>query len=136
MKNLYILMTICTMSLIITGCSVMMAASQPDQKDITLFAIGTSRSMLLAEFGEPALTEERNGKTYEMFQFTQGYSSGAKAGRVLFHVAADVLTGGMWEIVGTPMEVVFDGNNLAFEVSYDKNNRIESVIHLKKPATK
>lgn len=115
-----------------SGCSVFMAAKQPDAKNVELFKIGTPRSMLLAEFGLPMVSEIRNGKKIEIFKFVQGYSSGAKAGRAVFHGVADVLTLGLWEVVGTPTEGVFNGNELVFEVSYDENDRIDQVIALKK----
>jgi hypothetical protein len=34
--------------LFVMGCSVYMAAKQPDKKDVNLFRIGTPRSMILA----------------------------------------------------------------------------------------
>ena len=37
--------------LIISGCSVFMAANQPASKNLDLFSVGTPRDMLLAEFG-------------------------------------------------------------------------------------
>jgi hypothetical protein len=58
-------------------------------------------------------------KKYEIFVFTQGYGAGAKAGRAVFHGVADVLTLGVWEVIGTPTEGVFDGNEMAYEVRYD-----------------
>ncbi|MCE7913277.1 MAG: hypothetical protein DYH15_01090 [Nitrosomonas sp. PRO4] len=128
MKKLQFIFLIILMS----GCSVFMAAKQPDAKNVELFKIGTPRSMLLAEFGLPMVSEIRNGKKIEIFKFVQGYSSGAKAGRAVFHGVADVLTLGLWEVVGTPTEGVFNGNELVFEVSYDENDRIDQVIALKK----
>lgn len=117
------------------GCSVFMAARQPGRKDTSLFKPGTPRSMLIAEFGAPSAIEERNGKKYEIFRFTQGYSGPAKVGRALFHGTADVFSLGLWEIVGTPTEMVFHGTETAYEVSYDENNRVDSVELLKKGAT-
>ena len=114
------------------GCSVFMAAKQPDAKNIDLFKVGTSRSMLLAEFGSPTMSDERNGKKSEIFKFVQGYSSGVKAGRAFFHGAADVVTWGLWEVVGTPTEAVFSGNAMAYEVTYDDKDKIDQVTVLKK----
>jgi hypothetical protein len=115
-----------------SGCSVFMAAKQPDKKNVELFKIGTPRSMLLAEFGPPTVSEMRDGKKYEIYKFIQGYSAGAKAGRAVFHGAADILTFGLWEVVGTPAEGVFSGDEMAYEVGYDTDNRIDEVIALKK----
>lgn len=113
-----------------SGCAVFMAAKQPDKKNVDLFQIGTPRSMLMAEFGMPAVSELRHGKKDEIYKFVQGYSVGAKADRAVFHGAADVLTLSLWEIVGTPVEGTFNGDEMAYEVSYD--NRIVQVIALNK----
>ncbi|WP_051048963.1 hypothetical protein [Nitrosospira lacus] len=115
-----------------SGCSVFMAAKQPDKKNVELFRAGTSRSMILGEFGPPAVSEARDGKKYEIFKFIQGYSTGTKAGRALFHGAADVVTLGLWEVVGTPAEAVFSGDEMAYEVSYDKDDRVDQVTPLKR----
>lgn len=130
MKTIWLVMTIWILSMA-SGCSVFMAAKQPDKKDTGLFQIGTPRVMLLAEFGMPAISEEREGKKYEIYKFTQGYSAGAKAGRALFHGAADVVTLGLWEIVGTPTEAVFSGDEMAYQVRYDENSKVDEVIPLK-----
>jgi hypothetical protein len=110
-----------------------MASKQPDKKDIDLFKVGTPRSLILAEFGNPISSEIRtDGKKYEIFTFTQGYSTGAKTSRAVFHGAADVLTLGLWEVVGTPTEAVFDGEQMAYQVSYDENSLVDEVVVLKK----
>ncbi len=130
----YSIILICVLFLLGSiGCSVYMAAKQPDKKDIDLFKIGTPRSMLLAEFGLPAVSEVReDGKKYEIYRFTQGYSGGAKTGRAVFHGAADIVTLGLWEAVGTPTEGAFDGTEMAYEVRYDENDKIDQVVLLKK----
>ena len=116
----------------ISGCAVFMAVDQPDKKDVDLFKVGTPRSMLLAEFGLPSVAEVRDdGKKYEIYSFTQGYSKGAKAGRAVLHGTADILTLGLWEVVGTPTEGAFDGNKMAYEVRYDSNNLIDQIVLLK-----
>ena len=115
-----------------TGCSVVMAAKQPQKKDLTVMSVGTPRSLVLAELGAPVSTETKDGKRTDIFSFTQGYSSGAKAGRVVGHLAADVLTLGLWEVAGTPTEASFNGNREAYEVRYDPSDRVEAVVQLKK----
>ena len=117
-----------------SGCSVFMAANQPDKKNVDLFNVGTQRSLLIAEYGAPTESEERDGKQYEIFKFIQGYSTGAKVGRAAFHGVADVFTLGLWEVVGTPAEAIFDGQQMAYEVSYDGENKVDQVTVLKVPA--
>ena len=120
------------MTVLLAGCGVYMAAKQPDAKNIDLFKTGTDRAMLLAEFGLPVVAEERDNHKYEIFKFVNGYSKGAKAGRAAFHGAADILTLGLWEVVATPTESAFPGDEMAFRVRYDANDRIDEVVALKK----
>lgn len=133
MKNYLVLLLILLSLNVVSGCSVYMAAKQPGKKNVDLFRAGTPRSMLLAEFGLPTVSEVRtDGRKHEIFKFTQGYSTGAKAGRAVFHGVADVLTLGIWEAIGTPTEGVFNGDELAYEVTYDNDEKVDVVIAHKK----
>lgn len=115
-----------------SGCSVFMAAKQPDKKNLALLNPGTQRPLLIAEFGSPIHTETKDGNKVDVFSFVQGYSTGAKTGRAVFHGAADVFTLGLWEVVGTPTEAAFDGQNMAVQVQYDANDRVTSSTVLKR----
>jgi hypothetical protein len=113
------------------GCSVYMAANQPDKKDVSVFNVGTPRTHVIAEAGRPYYTKENaDGTLTDTFVFVQGYSSGSKAGRALFHGAADVLTLGLWEVIGTPVEAVADGTEMKVQVEYDANEKVQNVIAL------
>ena len=119
--------------LFLSSCSVYMAAKQPDKLDTSLFKVGTHRNQLLAEFGLPIASEvKEDGFKYEIFSFIQGYSDGAKAGRAVFHGVADVLTIGLWEVVGTPTEAVFDGDKVAYQVRYDVKEVVNQVVAVKR----
>jgi hypothetical protein len=112
------------------GCSVYMAAKQPEKKNLDVLSVGTPRNLVLAEIGQPQATEMRDGKRVDIFSFVQGYSKGAKAGRAFWHGAADVFTLGLWEVVGTPTESIFTGEKVAYEVTYSTNNKVEKVVTL------
>jgi hypothetical protein len=114
----------------LAGCSVYMAVKQPSKKNLEVMNIGTPRSLVLAEFGQPAAAETRDGKKVDVFSFVQGYSQGAKTGRAVFHGVADFMTLGMWEVVGTPAEAVLDGTKVVYEITYDPNDRVEKVVPL------
>ena len=116
----------------LNGCSAVTAAQQPGKRSVKLLKPGTPRKTLIAQFGYPAESGARGGKRYEVFRFTQGYSLGARAGRVALHGAADVLTLGLWEVVGASAEKAADGAELAYGVAYDEDDRIESVTLLTK----
>jgi hypothetical protein len=114
-----------------SGCSVFMAAKQPPKKDLAVLEVGTHRARLIAEFGAPVHTETKDGNKVDVFKFVQGYSTGAKTGRAVFHGAADVFTLGLWEVVGTPTEAAFDGQDMAVQVSYDAQDQVAESVVLK-----
>jgi hypothetical protein len=131
MKNL-ITCAIVAFFIFTTGCSVYMAAHQPEKKNVDVLNRGTPRNHVIAELGSPAYTKVNDeGKTCDIFVFVQGYNTGVKAGRAVFHGAADVLTLGLWEVVGTPVEAVADGDEVKCEVSYDENECVDYINVLK-----
>lgn len=114
----------------LSACSVFMAANQPNKKDLSILVSGTPRSRILAEFGQPVSSRLVGNHRVDLFSFTQGYSKEAKAGRAFAHGAADVVTGGIWELAGTPTEAVFSGKSVSYEITYDSSDRIVRVVRL------
>ena len=110
-----------------TGCSVYMAANQPDKKDIHVLEGGTSRNQVIAELGAPVSSKVEEGKTCDIFSFVQGYSKDVKAGRAILHGVADVFTFGFWELAGTPIESAASGTLVQVQILYDENECVESV---------
>ena len=74
----------------------------------------------------PASSEEYEDGRKEIYTFIQGYSKGAKAGRAFLHGAADVVTLGLWEIVGTPVEGVYSGRKMTARVIFDSKDIVKS----------
>jgi outer membrane protein assembly factor BamE (lipoprotein component of BamABCDE complex) len=118
------------MTLLLNACSVYMAANQPTQKNEALFKVGTSRDSLIAEFGVPATSGVQDGKKYEIYRFTQGYSQGNKAARALVEGTADVFTLGITEVISTPVEAMNDGSLRVYKVTYDSNDVVDQVTVL------
>jgi hypothetical protein len=131
MKTIKLSLVIMVIFTLTTGCSVFMAANQPQRKDVNVLDRGTFRNTVIAELGAPAYTEVKEGKKCDVFSFVQGYSKGAKVGRTVFHGAADILTLGLWEVAGTPIEAIADGNEVKVEVFYDANDTVERVNVIK-----
>lgn len=109
-----------------SGCAVVMASKQPTKKNTAMIQQGISRSLVIAEFGAPVTSEFKNGKRYEIYTFMQGYSTASKIGRAFWHGAADVATAGLWELIGTPAETVFNGQKMSYEFIFDENDLLES----------
>ena len=116
----------------VSGCAVVLAAKQPGRKNLSVLSSGTPRDNVITYLGAPANTELKEGERVDIYQFKQGYSGGAKASRALFHGAADVFTFGLWEVVGTPAELIFDGTETTVKVMYDKEDKVKDVTYLKR----
>lgn len=113
---------------LLSGCAVMKAANQPDRKNLSVFSSGVARSHLIAEVGSPVSTREfDDGRSEDVFKFRQGYSKKVRVGRAIAHGAADLATGFLWELAGTPIEMIADGTEVKAVVSYDSQGYIESV---------
>ena len=113
-----------------SGCSVYMATKQPPKKDTSVLHKNAARSLIIAELGKPVYTEKTKDGRMDIFKFTQGYSEGAKTSRAVLHGTADVLTLGLWEIVGTPTETIYNGDDVRMEAHYDKNDKLQRVVVL------
>ncbi|MBP2543410.1 hypothetical protein [Acinetobacter guillouiae] len=108
------------------GCAAVMATKQPTKKDLSIFNKGVDRSLIIAEIGAPITSEFKSGKRYEIYTFMQGYSKANKISRAVWHGAADVVTFGLWEIIGTPTESAFNGKKTSYEMVFDADDRLES----------
>jgi uncharacterized protein YgiM (DUF1202 family) len=120
----------------ICSCSVYMAANQPAKKDMTVLKEGIHQSVVRAELGQPVWSGEEDGCPCDLYKFKQGYSKGSKAGRAIFHGLADVFTLGLWEVVGTPVELIASGTDVTVKVFYDKDLKVLRVQTLEEGKSK
>jgi hypothetical protein len=114
----------------VSGCSVVMATRQPSKKNLEVLKPGGDRDRVIAELGVPVSSEKIEGGKKEIYTFIQGYSSGVKASRAIFHGVADVFSFGIWEAVGTPIEGAFDGKKISVRVIYDQDDKIKETTTL------
>lgn len=109
----------------VSGCAAVKASRQPDKKNLSVLHEGTPRAQVIAELGAPTFTKPRpDGTIEDVFSFKQGYTKGAKMGRAFMHGAADVATGGLWEVIGIPAEIWADGTEVQVLVTYDQDERV------------
>ena len=115
-----------------TGCAVNQAMNQPDKKDVSVLNRGTPRYEVMGELGQPVSTEiTKDDKKIDVYSFIQGYSKGVKAARALGHGVMDIVTLGLWEIIGSPTETIASGDKVVVRVRYDKDDLVDSVQALK-----
>ena len=125
-RTAVVIVLLAVLASVTSGCSVYLASKQPEAKDLSVLSSGTPRNQVVAMLGAPVVSETRDGERVDTFAFKQGYSRGAKTARAFFHGAADVLTLGLWEVIGTPVEVVASGRDMRIEVTYDEKDRVKA----------
>jgi hypothetical protein len=114
--------------MLMSSCSIIMAATQPGRKDLAVLTEGTPRPHVEAAIGKPAWSgKNEQGLDVEVFQFVQGYSGGARAARTTWHLVADGLTIGLWEVIGFPIESHYSGTKMNVVVTYDEQQTVKSV---------
>lgn len=114
-----------------SGCAVHMAATQPSAKPTGLFRVGTPKEKLIANFGAPTSTIQRNGTNYDIYTFTNGSNGGTKVCKCLLYGICDLATLGITEVIFTPTECALRSRDKAYEVSYDADGRVASVVCLR-----
>ncbi len=110
---------------LLSSCSVVMAARKSGTSLDTIQGCRTRGQFLSA--GAAVISSERlaSGGLVEVYQYQKEKGSAARA---LMHGVLDVSTCGLWEVVGTPIEVCVDENGcFALKVYYDCYENVEKV---------
>ena len=123
-----VLVFLSCLSLFSSGCSVVMATQQPDKVDVSVLNLGRPRSEVIAELGTPVLTDKVDGKIVDTLAFVQGYHKAEKVGRAFGHGVLDLFTIGLWEIVGTPIEAIFNGTKVRVKVFYNTKYLVKKIV--------
>lgn len=136
MKKILVVM-ILAMALFSSGCSVVMAVKQPEEKNLDVLSVGNHQDVVRAELGAPTSTGligiGGEKLEYDVFGFSEGNSRGWGVGRALLYGVLDVFTFGLWEVVGTPIEGgISGGEKRNIRVIY-KEKVVTRVDDLKAP---
>ena len=126
------LTTYLVISILLSSCSVGMALSGNEQKDISVFYYGAHRSFVHAKTGLPSRAiQDKEGKWTDTYLIVKGNEP--SAGRAIGHGIMDVLTLGVWEIIGTPIEAIAgEEEHDRFTIYYDGDDKIENIerVHI------
>ena len=112
------------MPVLLAGCSVGMAMSGKPDPNISALDVGQDRDVVILNFGQPAKTLMTDNERTDIFELERGNEQ--SMGRATGHAVMDLLTFGVWEIIGTPIEG-FAGDTITLQIEYDKNNKVQSV---------
>ena len=111
----------------IGGCSVGMAMSGDEQKDTSILFPGSPRAVVIAKLGPPeTTTKDAQGCYTDSYALVKG--NAPSVGRAVAHGALDVFTLGLWEVVGTPMEMGAGREERSrLIIEYDAEDKIRNV---------
>jgi hypothetical protein len=87
--------------------------------------VGQDRNAVIANFGTPKQSTDLNGRRLETYE----YKTGDKPSpwRAVVHGVLDLSTLGIWEIIGTPIEMS-QGEKVQVSVEYDEAGRVCNVL--------
>lgn len=101
-----------------SGCSVYMAAAGDEEPNLSNIRKGASRGEIELALGQPvSLATQKDGGTVATYEYILGNEP--SAGRAVGHAVLDLLTLGGWEIIGTPVEAMNQGDKVKVTVMYD-----------------
>jgi hypothetical protein len=114
-------------SMTLSGCSVVMASRAPEKRDLSVLSPGSSRSRVVAELGAPTESRQTQAGQVDLYAFKQGYTTSSRVTRAVTWGLMDLVTTGLWEIAGTPLESSLQGEQVQAEVTYDQDERIRRI---------
>ena len=107
---------------LLSACSVGMALSGNDNPDLGALKVGATRGEVQLHLGPPATSQTlENGQRLDVYEYEIGNEP--SAGRAAAHGVMDILTLGIWEVVGTPIEAI-QGDKYKATIKYDKNDKV------------
>ena len=107
------------------ACSVGMALSGKDNPDLGAVRVGAPRGEVELHLGPPIKSASLDdGMRADVYQYQIGNEP--SAGRAIGHGVMDVLTLGLWEVVGTPIEGV-QGETYHATVTYDRSDKVVDI---------
>lgn len=113
------------LALAVSGCSVGMAMSGKKAPDLGQVKVGATRGEVELQMGPPTQSHiDELGRRIDVYDYEVGNEP--SPGRAVGHAVMDVLTLGIWEIVGTPVEG-FTGEEFRLSVTYNEQDRVERV---------
>jgi len=104
-----------------------MAMSGKEQKDTSILFPGSPRQVVIAKLGPPETsTKDKDGNYVDSYLIVKG--NAPSTGRAVAHGALDILTFGLWEAVGTPMEMGAGREDVSrIIIYYDGDEKIRNI---------
>lgn len=111
----------------LSSCSVGMAVSGKEEMNTSVVYPGVPRQAVISRLGEPELSvTDEDGNKIDTYTIVKGNEP--SAARAVMHGTLDVITLGLWEVMGTPMEII-EGQESHSQliIYYDSEDRIKDI---------
>ena len=114
------LFSLTIIAILVAGCSVGMALYGHYEPDLRNIQVGKDRKEVESYLGKPVKTKSKDDRTIAVYQYQVGNEPApARAG---MHAILDVGTLGLWEFIGTPIELV-KGSKRRLTVIYGPDDK-------------
>lgn len=110
---------------IFSGCAVYMAAKGRPQPVALGPVIGEDRNGMISSFGPPKESVDSDGGRVEVYEYKSGTQPAPW--RAVVHGLLDLSSLGLWEIVGTPIEMNQSGKE-RITVQYDESGKVVNIL--------
>ena len=131
MKKIVYFVWLAALPFLAVGCSVGMAMSGKEQKDTSVIFPGSPRDVVVAKLGPPETsTKDADGNIVDSWMIVKG--NAPSGGRAAMHAGLDVFSLGLWEVIGTPLEMgAASEERTRYVITYDKDNKIKDMKAIK-----
>jgi hypothetical protein len=110
---------------LLSACSVGMALSGSENPDLGAIQVGASRGEVEMHLGSPRnSTTLGDGRRADIYEYEIGNEP--SAARAIGHGAMDVMTLGLWEVIGTPIEGV-QGERYHATITYGPDDKVVDI---------
>jgi len=108
----------------LASCSVGMAMHGKEDVNLSSITVGQDRSIVIMHLGQPYRTFANEDGRVDTYSVERG--NAPSVGRAAGHAVMDLLTFGIWEVIGTPIEG-FAGEEFTLTIEYGADNKLKSV---------
>lgn len=111
----------------LSSCAVGMAASGKKNQDTSMLTPGVPRDHVILKLGPPETSDiDEEGNYKESYLIVK--ANEPSPGRAIMHDTLDYATYGLWEIIGTPIELIAGSESYTrATIYYDKDHRIRDI---------
>jgi hypothetical protein len=128
-----ILILLCALALLFQGCSAFMAGKKQTKKDLSVLRVGGNRDDIVAVLGAPYQTQRfEDGQVKDTYKIVENApTEGMKTVEVLGNGVLSIGTLGLWEIVGTPIQIATQQEATLFILYYSPDNKLKAYDAIK-----